>query len=322
MANRLFTSNSIKLGTFGKGIRALQESHHKSSRDFSSQSWRRKNTYVQQLLFGNTQIEKHTVWPDPHLGCLGPKDQRLSLPGNIGLDKALLPAEPEQPTPERLQADKAELEGHTKFWKSLLGTKTTHQHQLDIVKQDENNDRKDSEAMDLIGRKLLGINEDLECIAQECPDLLRRELAGLFRNINVAEGTLSVITFCQRTKNDMTSWSPNVEEEREALTEKFIRAAKDVCEKLRSKSQWADFIEPTSGRPFFGSFTNLTFFETDERYRHLGFRIDDLGCCKVITHHKWGSHAFVGTIFTTAPHDCEHLQQIVEKCNSIYAECN
>jgi hypothetical protein len=316
MANRLFGSNAVK-GTVGKGFRAIQD----SSREYSSQGWRRKNTYVQQLLFGNTQIEKHTVWPDPHLGCLGPKDQRLSLPGNIGLDKALLPSEVDAPpTPERLKADKEELESQARFWKSLLGTPTNHQRQLDVVKQDEENERKDAEEMEAIGRKLLGINENLECVAQACPDLLRRELAGLFTNVNIADGPLTAITFCQRTDNDMTSWSPSVEEERDALTEKFIRAAKEVCEKLRAKSQWADFIEPTSGRPYYGSFTNLTFFETDERYRHLGFRIQDLGCCKVIAHHKWGTHAFVGTIFTSAPHDCEYLQQIVELCNTANAE--
>lgn len=296
-------------GTLGKGIRSLQ------TREYSSHGWRRKNTYVQQLLFGNTTIEKHTVWPDPHLGCLGPKDQRLGFPGNIGLDKALLPTEP-PPTPDRLKADKEELENQAKFWKSLLGTHTNHQHQIDIVNQDDENDCRDSEEMESIGRKLMGINENLECIAQVCPDLLRRELAGLFTNVNMTEGPLTVITFCQRTNHDMTSWSPSVEEEREALTEKFIRAAKDVCDKLRQKAQiWADFIEPCSGRPYYSSFTNLTFFETDERYRHLGFRISDLGCCKVIAHHKWGTHAFVGTIFTSAPHDCEHLQQIVERCN-------
>jgi len=310
MANRLFANNSVK-GTFGKSIRNFTE----STREYSNQGWRRKNTYVQQLLFGGTQAEKHIVWPDPHLGCLGPKDQRLSLPGNIGLEKALLPAEP-PPTPDRLKADKELLQSQATFWKSLLGTHTNHQRQLDLVKQDEENDLRDAEEMDSIAKKLMGINDNLECIAQACPDLLRRELVGLFTNVNITEGPLSVITFCHRTANDMTSWSPDVEEEREALTEKFIRAAKDICEKLRLRAQWADFIEPSSGRPFYGSFTNLTFFETDERYRHLGFRITDLGCCKVIAHQKWGTHAFVGTIFTSAPHDCEQLQRIVQLCNT------
>jgi len=43
-----------------------------------------------------------------------------------------------------------------------------------VVKQDVDNDRRDAEEMEVIGRKLLGINENLECVAQACPDLLRR----------------------------------------------------------------------------------------------------------------------------------------------------
>jgi hypothetical protein len=95
----------------------------------------------------------------------------------------------------------------------------------------------------------------------------------------------------------------------------FVKSAKELCQELRSRAQWADFIDPVSGRPFFGKYTNLTFFETDERYRHLGFRIVDLGCCKVIAHHKWGTHAFVGTVFTSAPHDSEYLEQILDTHN-------
>lgn len=101
------------------------------------------------------------------------------------------------------------------------------------------------------------------------------------------------------------------------FTLQFIKTATDICADLRRKSLWADFVEPNSGRPFYSPYTNTTFFETDERYRHLGFRVQDLGCCKVISHHKWGTHAFVGSIFTNAPAESEFIQSILNRTNGV-----
>ena len=49
---------------------------------------------------------------------------------------------------------------------------------------------------------------------------------------------------------------------------------------------WADFIDPCSGTPHYSAHSATTMFETDDRWRLLGFRIEDLGCCKVISHNR------------------------------------
>lgn len=62
---------------------------------------------------------------------------------------------------------------------------------------------------------------------------------------------------------------------------------------------------------FFGPYTNDALFETDDRYCHLGFHIEDLGCCRVIQHSLWGTHVFVGTIFTNAPPDGHIMERLL-----------
>jgi hypothetical protein len=279
---------------------------------------------VEHVLFGGSQLDKQkrTVWPDPNLGCLGPRDQRLTFPGNVGLslEEALSVAKANKPTVERLQQDKEFLEKDVEFWRSLLKAPTNHERQVEVLQRVADAEEFEAEQMEALENELTGKNSEMECTALPCPDLLRRELASLFSSVNMDEGALTAITLSQKSKHDMTSWSPDVEEERDNLIEKFIQTAKEVCEELRKNGQWADFIEPTSGRPFYGVYTNQTFFETDERYRHLGFRIVDLGCCKVISHIKWGTHVFVGSMFTSAPSDCEYLQEILAKYSQKYTK--
>ncbi|PAA82221.1 hypothetical protein BOX15_Mlig014105g1, partial [Macrostomum lignano] len=143
----------------------------------------------------------------------------------------------------------------------------------------------------------------LELTARPCPNQLRRDLVSLLGAEAPVSSSMNVITLAHRTRNDMSGWSTQVQEEREELTEQFVAAAAHLCRRLRAAGYWCDFIDPTSGRPMESSGGTDTLFETDERYRSLGFDIEDLGCCKVIMHAAWGARVFVGALFTNAPVD-------------------
>lgn len=58
--------------------------------------------------------------------------------------------------------------------------------------------------------------------------------------------------------------------------------AQEICIKLKSTGYWADFINPFSGKPYLSPYYKSTLYETDERFRCLGFEIKKRGNCKVI----------------------------------------
>eukprot|EP00088_Acartia_fossae_P016927 TRINITY_DN1953_c0_g1_i4.p1 TRINITY_DN1953_c0_g1~~TRINITY_DN1953_c0_g1_i4.p1 ORF type:complete len:140 (-),score=37.22 TRINITY_DN1953_c0_g1_i4:458-826(-) len=110
----------------------------------------------------------------------------------------------------------------------------------------------------------------------------------------------------------MSKWSDQVDEEREMKMEKFVQVAKEICGRLKEEGFWADFIDPCSGTPYYGNHTNSTMFETDEKFRSLGFQIEDLGCCKVILHPVYGKNVFVGCILTNASKTSIVFEEIFE----------
>ncbi|CAF2964561.1 unnamed protein product [Rotaria sp. Silwood2] len=158
------------------------------------------------------------------------------------------------------------------------------------------------------------INHDnLEIRAYDCPSLLRYELHRLFLNYNVLVQPLTAITIILKTNSDMTAWSPKVEEERNELTGQFIKLAHEMCAYLAAKQYWADFIDPSSGRPYYGPHTSDTLFETDERFRYFGINIVDLGCCRVVEHLQHGTHVFVGCVFTSALKNDPNVQHLLKE---------
>ncbi|XP_073329175.1 metabolism of cobalamin associated Db isoform X2 [Pagrus major] len=139
---------------------------------------------------------------------------------------------------------------------------------------------KDDPALSLnVNRAEEYFKSSVECAIQYCPELLKKDFQSMFPEAPSSE--MTVVTVTQKTQNDMTSWCADVEQEREQMLDKF-----------------------------FGSYTNNTLFETDDRYRQLGFQIEDLGCCRVIRHSLWGTHVFVGVIFTNASPNSLIMQKL------------
>ncbi|XP_062435186.1 cobalamin trafficking protein CblD isoform X2 [Rhea pennata] len=210
-----------------------------------------------------------TVWPDEVMGPFGPQDQRFQLPGNIGFDCHLNGTASQKKIQDRkslpdVLAEPSPSERHefvmAQYINEFQGSDVPHKQQI-------NNAETYFE------------NAKVECAVQACPELLRKDFESMFPEVTASR--LTVLTVTQKTKNDMTVWSQEVEDEREMLLENF-----------------------------FGPYTNNTLFETDERYRHLGFCIDDLGCCKVIRHNIWGTHVVVGSIFTNAEPDSPIMRKL------------
>nr|XP_057937407.1 metabolism of cobalamin associated Db isoform X2 [Doryrhamphus excisus]XP_057937408.1 metabolism of cobalamin associated Db isoform X2 [Doryrhamphus excisus] len=226
-------------------------------------------------------------WLDETMVPSGVKNQVSLLPGNVGFDCNL----------EKNSKDKMRLTKRTV--PDLLSASPNRERCLSRLPMNEFF-KEDDPAVNQNDSGAANVAKScVECVIQPCPDKLQQDLQCLFPEAPSSQVT--VVTVTQKTQNDMTAWSSAVEEEREQMLDKFVDGAKDICFILQREGFWADFIEPSSGLPFFGSYTNNTFFETDDRYHLLGFQIEDLGCCRVIRHHLWGTHAFVGTIFTNAP---------------------
>uniref|UniRef100_A0A3Q3QKH8 Metabolism of cobalamin associated D n=1 Tax=Monopterus albus TaxID=43700 RepID=A0A3Q3QKH8_MONAL len=229
------------------------------------------------------------VWPDESMGPFGPQDQRFQLPGNVGFDCHLSGLAEQKKSP-------------------------THKMAPDVLSTPASSDRHEFILAQFIGDFFVNDpassqnvyraeqyfdNSAVECAVQSCPELLKKGFHSMFPE--APSSGMMVLTVTQKTQNDMSSWCDEVEQEREQMLDKFVDGAKEICYALQKEGFWADFIEPSSGLAFFGPYTNNTLFETDDRYRHLGFQIEDLGCCRVIRHALWATRVFVGTIFTNAP---------------------
>jgi hypothetical protein len=82
---------------------------------------------------------------------------------------------------------------------------------------------------------------------------------------------------------------------------KFLDFGKYICQSLRSKGYWADYIDPCSGLPMISLNCNKVYSEVDGMECLLNYKAYNAGFCKILTHPKWGSAVYPATIFAHAP---------------------
>lgn len=160
-----------------------------------------------------------TVWPDSVLGVFAPHDPRFILPGHVGLGEAGPQESPDQPqqVPDILtRCTSRERQAQ------VLYTASDFIHYTQGVE-----DYVCAGILDEIP-EMQGL-KNFEVSLHEAPRLLKREVQGLFPDRDLTSGALTVICLSQKTKFDMSTWSEEVEIEREVLTEQFISVAKEIC---------------------------------------------------------------------------------------------
>lgn len=243
-------------------------------------------------------------WPNQQLGVLKTQDKNFNLPGDIGtgnLDSLTIPAP-----------------GASSNYPDILTTPTLKEKQVhalynanDYIRYTQGSEVDTLSEPAIVSRfPSVPKSEDMAMEAHNIPTVLRKDLGSMFPE---QPDMAAVITLSFHTENDMSKWSEEVESEREEVTHASVLHCKEICGRLRDEGYWADFIDPSSGTPHFSAHTNHTLFETDERYRLLGFSIEDLGCCKVVSHNKFGRHVFVATIVTNASSESDVVGNIMEE---------
>jgi hypothetical protein len=107
----------------------------------------------------------------------------------------------------------------------------------------------------------------------------------------------------QQARQDLVAIGEEIEFEKDRLLNVFLEFGKELCERIRDKGYWADYIDPCSGLPMITRDCNKVYSEVDGMECLLNYRAYNAGFCKVLTHPKWGTAVYPATMFCYAPRD-------------------
>lgn len=238
-----------------------------------------------------------TVWPDEMMGPFGPQDQRFQLPGNVGFDCHLKGTELQMKVPV-----------HRTVPDVLTSPSSAERHEF-ILAQFVNEYQ--GKEVSLMAQRVSKAEHyfsqsNVECSMHSCPELLKKELELFFPVL-----PMSPITVVTVTPKNQKLGTEELNRDQEELLDHFVSGAKEICFMLWRGGYWADFINPLSGKAFFGDQTADSVLQQDVQ-RHAGFHIEDLASCTVISHVSKGTPTFVLTLITNAPSNSLIMEKLLQ----------
>lgn len=129
---------------------------------------------------------------------------------------------------------------------------------------------------------------------------------------------LIIVPTVQQARVDLVSIGQEVEDEKNRLLESFMHWGHTIASRLTAQGYWVDFIDPMTAMPSLGPSGASGYSEVEGFEVLLNYRVQNVGCCKVILHPRWLSRIYPATLFTTAPQEA----LFAAMCYSVIAQAS
>nr|WP_081594692.1 methylmalonic aciduria and homocystinuria type D protein [Allocoleopsis franciscana] len=111
---------------------------------------------------------------------------------------------------------------------------------------------------------------------------------------------LWVVIVLQQARYELVEITPESEQEKERLREKFLRFGFEVAFSLRDRGFLSNLIDPRTGYPLLSRPGEILHDDTAVVKALLGLPVIRNRCC-VLEHPVWGKAVYPSTLLTSAP---------------------
>jgi hypothetical protein len=111
---------------------------------------------------------------------------------------------------------------------------------------------------------------------------------------------LWVVIVLQQARYELVESTPEIEQEKERLREKFLRFGFEVAFTLRDRGFSSNLIDPRTGYPLLSRPGEIPHDDTAAVKALLGLPVIRNRCC-VLEHPLWGKAVYPSTLLTAAP---------------------